>query len=65
VATLYEHQKWTRDFAGITDADDTAMVALGEALEDLASQCGSDPDDPGTGRHARIAVAYEAVADHL
>lgn len=37
VATLYEHQKWARDFAGITDADATTMAKLAEALEDLAN----------------------------
>lgn len=41
VATLYEHQKWARDFAGITDAHDTTMAALGEALEHLASAAAS------------------------
>lgn len=41
VATLYEHQRWTREFAGITDADDTTMAALGEALEDLAGAAAS------------------------
>lgn len=28
VATLYEHQKWTREFAGITDADDRCVYGL-------------------------------------
>ena len=41
VATLYEHQKWTRDFAGITDADDAVMAALRKALEDLAKTAAS------------------------
>lgn len=41
VATLYEHQRWTREFAGITEADDATMAALGEALEDLAGTAAS------------------------
>jgi len=41
VATLYEHQKWTRDFAGITNADDAVMTELGKALEDLAKTAAS------------------------
>ena len=35
-ATLYEHQRWARDFAGIADADDAVMTELAKALENLA-----------------------------
>lgn len=41
VATLYEHQKWTRDFAGITDATGAVLLNLGTALEDLAKTASS------------------------
>jgi hypothetical protein len=41
VATLYEHQQWTRDYAGITDADHSVMTGLGKALEDLAKTAAS------------------------
>lgn len=41
VATLYEHQQWTRDYAGITDAEDAVMTGLGKALEDLAKTAAS------------------------
>lgn len=40
-ATLYEHQKWTREFAGITTADEATMSTLATCLNDLASTAAS------------------------
>lgn len=41
VATLYEHQQWARDHAGIAPADDAVMTELGQALESLATTAAS------------------------
>lgn len=41
VATLYEHQRWARDFAGISDAGEAVLIELGKAVEDLAKTAAS------------------------
>ena len=41
VATLYEHQQWARDHAGIAPADDAVMTGVGQALESLATTAAS------------------------
>lgn len=41
VATLYEHQQWAREHAGIVPADDAVMAELGRALESLAATAAS------------------------
>jgi hypothetical protein len=41
VATLYEHQQWARDHAGIAPADDAVMTGLGQGLESLATTAAS------------------------
>lgn len=41
VATLYEHQRWACDFAGLSDADDATMAALAKALDALARTAAS------------------------
>lgn len=41
VATVYEHQKWAREFAGITDADGATNEKLAAALDDLANAASS------------------------
>ena len=41
VATLYEHQQWAREYAGITPVDDAVTSELGRALESLATTAAS------------------------
>ncbi|MCA0215575.1 MAG: Tn3 family transposase [Proteobacteria bacterium] len=41
VATLYEHQQWARDHAGIAPANDAVASELGCALESLATTAAS------------------------
>ena len=41
VATLYEHQQWARNHAGIAPPDDAVMTGLGKALESLATTAAS------------------------
>jgi hypothetical protein len=41
IATLYEHQQWARDHAGIAPADDAVMTGVGQALESLATTAAS------------------------
>ena len=48
VATLYEHQQWARDPAGIAPADDAVMTELGQALESLATTAASNCPIPLT-----------------
>ncbi len=40
-ATLYEHQRWARDFAELTDATDEVLVDLVQALNALAGTAAS------------------------
>lgn len=43
-STLYEHQKWARDTAGISDIDDAVLAELAMSLEELTKTAASVDD---------------------
>lgn len=64
-STLYEHQKWARDTAGISDIDDAVLAELGISLEELTKTAASVDDLVQSAERWLFDRRYLLPADRL
>lgn len=64
-STLYEHQKWARGWAGISDMDDAVLAELAMSLDELTKTASSVDDLVQSAEHWLFDHRYLLPADRI